>query len=213
MLSLDEETKSDDMGLRPQKRRNTASMLKLLGGIGDVLGDGFATPGRKEIVVVPSSLETSPSSFIDSLTADRGACSVLGGALGVSRGFPSSDTPYMVEKLRTASHPLASKAYIPGWAVTKDSLLSEDITAQECSYCAHPPATIKLLAAQSGARMAENLWYAAAQASALMVVVADRVCRPGINKTQLKTSQDVVASLRVEHLDSEAERRRLSEQY
>ncbi|CAI9273926.1 unnamed protein product [Lactuca saligna] len=111
----------------------------LLGGIGDVLGDGFATLGRKEIVVVPSSSETSSSPFIDSVTANPGACSVL-------------------------------RAYVPGWVVIKDSLLLEDIAAQEWSYYAHPPATMKLLAAQSAARMAINHQYAAAQTSTLWLL-------------------------------------------
>ncbi|CAI9281100.1 unnamed protein product [Lactuca saligna] len=97
-----------------------------------VLGDGFDMAERK-VAVVPTSSETLPSLFVDSLTADLGACSVLGGAMGVLRGFPSSDTPYMVEKIRTSSHTLASEAYVPGWAVTKDSLLSKDIAAQEWS--------------------------------------------------------------------------------
>ncbi|CAI9296456.1 unnamed protein product [Lactuca saligna] len=122
VLSSNEETEYFDVSLRPHKRRNTMSIPKFLGGIGDVLGDGFSVLGRKEIVVVLSSSKTSPSSFIDSLMAYLGACSVLRGALGVSGGSPPSDIPYMVEKMRTASHPLVSEAYVPGWAVTKYSL-------------------------------------------------------------------------------------------
>lgn len=44
VLSSDEDTESDGVGLRPRKRRNTVFVPKLLVGIGDVLGDGFATP-------------------------------------------------------------------------------------------------------------------------------------------------------------------------
>ncbi|CAI9276418.1 unnamed protein product [Lactuca saligna] len=50
----DEETESDDMGLRPHKMCNTVSVPKLHGDIRDVLGDKFPMPGQKEIVVVPS---------------------------------------------------------------------------------------------------------------------------------------------------------------
>ncbi|CAI9286898.1 unnamed protein product [Lactuca saligna] len=57
---------------------------KLLGGIGDVLDDGFSTLGQKERAVMPSSSKASPSPFVDSLTVDPDAYSVLGGALGVS---------------------------------------------------------------------------------------------------------------------------------
>ena len=98
LLSSDQETESDDVGLRPRKRRNIVYVPKLLGSIGDVLSNGFAKPGRKEIVVVPNSSEISTSLFIHSLTTDPSTCSVLGGALGMSGGIPSSDTPYMVEK-------------------------------------------------------------------------------------------------------------------
>ncbi|CAI9268916.1 unnamed protein product [Lactuca saligna] len=44
-----------------------------------------------------------------------------------------------------------------GLAVTKDSLLSEDIAAHEWSSCAHLPATMELHAGQSGTRMAGDL--------------------------------------------------------
>ncbi|CAI9300267.1 unnamed protein product [Lactuca saligna] len=213
VLSSDKETESDNVGLHPRKRQNTVFVPKLLGVIGDVLGDGFSAPGWKEIVVVPSSSKTSPSPFIDLLTTDPSVCSVLGGALGVSGGFPSSEIPYMVEKMRTTSHPVDSKAYVPGWAVTKDSLLSEDIATWEWSYYTHPSATMKLLAAQLGVHMAGDLRYAATQTSTHMVAAADRFCRHGINETQLKTSQDGVASLWGEFRYSEAECRRLSKKY
>lgn len=48
---------------------------------------------------------------------------VLGGTLGVSGDSSPSNKPYMVDEMRTASHPLASEAYVLGWVVTKDSLL------------------------------------------------------------------------------------------
>ena len=89
---------------------------------------------------------------------------------------------------------MASEAYVPGWAVSIESLLSEDTSTQEWFYRAHPLATMKFLADQSGAHMADDLRYAVAQTSALMVATTDRVCRHGINKTQLKSLQDVVAS-------------------
>lgn len=43
----DEETESDYAGLRPRKVRKTVSIAKLVGGIGDVLGDKFSVPGQK----------------------------------------------------------------------------------------------------------------------------------------------------------------------
>ncbi|CAI9290479.1 unnamed protein product [Lactuca saligna] len=62
---------------------------------------------------------------------DSSACSMLGDILGVSGGYSPSNKPYMVDEVRNASHPLASEAYVPIWVVTKDSLLLEDIAAQE----------------------------------------------------------------------------------
>ena len=45
MPSLDEDTESDDVGLRPRKVRKTVFVTKLLGGVGDVLGDKFYVHG------------------------------------------------------------------------------------------------------------------------------------------------------------------------
>ncbi|CAI9292829.1 unnamed protein product [Lactuca saligna] len=47
VLLSDEEIKSDDVGLRPRKMRNTVFVPKHLGDIRDVLGDGFLCSGRK----------------------------------------------------------------------------------------------------------------------------------------------------------------------
>lgn len=48
VLSSDEETDSNAVDLCPHKRRNTVFVAKLLGGIGDVLGDKFSVPVQKE---------------------------------------------------------------------------------------------------------------------------------------------------------------------
>ncbi|CAI9287408.1 unnamed protein product [Lactuca saligna] len=90
--------------------------------------------------------------------------------IGCAWRFSPSNIPYMVDEMRIASHPSALEAYILGWAVTKDSLLLEDIAAHEWSNCVHPPATMKLLAAQSGVHMAGDLRYAAIQTSALWLL-------------------------------------------
>ncbi|CAI9297974.1 unnamed protein product [Lactuca saligna] len=105
-----------------------------------------------------------------------------------------------------------SGSVLEGWEITRDSLLSKDINAQEWGSCAHPLATMKFLASQSSARMADDLLYLATQASALMVVVADRVFRADVNETQLKTFQGTMISIREELHDSEVERRVLLEQ-
>ncbi|CAI9298003.1 unnamed protein product [Lactuca saligna] len=133
VLSSDEETKSDDAGLRP-----------------------LFVPGQKELVVVPSSSKASPSLFTGSLSVDPGSSSMLGGAVGMLGDSSPSDNPSMGDKVKNVSHPLAFEVYAPSWAVTKDFLLSEGIIAQEWSSYAHPPATMKFLAAQSGARMADD---------------------------------------------------------
>ncbi|CAI9291376.1 unnamed protein product [Lactuca saligna] len=91
------------------------------------------------------------------LGVDPGSYFVLGGAPGMSGDSSPSDKPSMVDEVRTASSPLASEAYALGWVVTKDSLLSEYIAALEWNSRAHPPATMKLFAAQSGTRMAVDL--------------------------------------------------------
>ncbi|CAI9299374.1 unnamed protein product [Lactuca saligna] len=62
---------------------------------------------------------------------------------------------------------------------------------------------MKLLLGQSGTCMADDLWYFVAQAFALMVAVANWVCRSGIKEALLKTLPYVAASLREELCDSE----------
>ncbi|CAI9304499.1 unnamed protein product [Lactuca saligna] len=64
---------------------------------------------------------------------------------------------------------------------------------------------------QSIARVAGDVLYVAAQASALMVAAADRVFRASVNEIQLKTFQGSMESIREELHDSEAEPRVLSE--
>lgn len=43
-----EETESDDVGLRPRKVRMTVSLSRLLGSIGDVLGNKFSASVQKK---------------------------------------------------------------------------------------------------------------------------------------------------------------------
>ncbi|CAI9294432.1 unnamed protein product [Lactuca saligna] len=78
VLSSNEETESDEMGLRPDKMCNMVSIPKLLGVITDVLGDNFSVPRQKEIVVVPIFLKTSPSLFTSSPSVDPSSCYMLG---------------------------------------------------------------------------------------------------------------------------------------
>lgn len=70
---------------------------------------------------------------------------------------------------------------------------------------------MKLLASQSGARMASDLRYAAAQTFPLMVAAADWIGLLGINEAQFKTMYDVVANLKGELRDSEVDREMLFE--
>ncbi|CAI9293864.1 unnamed protein product [Lactuca saligna] len=77
--SSDEETESDDAGLRPRKIHKIVSMAKLPGGIDDVLGDKFSVPGQKERVVVSGPSVIQPSPFTSSFPIDIGSGSILGG--------------------------------------------------------------------------------------------------------------------------------------
>lgn len=129
--SSDEETKSNDSGLHPRKMHKTVSMAKLLGGIGDVLGDMFFVPGQKERVLVPSSSVTPPSPFTGSFPVDIGFVFVFGGASGTPGGSSQPEKPTTVCEGGSTSHSLSFEAYDMGRAITRNSLLSEDITARE----------------------------------------------------------------------------------
>lgn len=194
MLSLDEETEYDDMSLRPHKACNTVSLTKLVGGVRDVLGDRFSMLGQKERVLVSSYSMAPTSPLTSSLAIDPSSDFMFGDALGSFR----PEKPSSFDEMGTLSHSLSFEAYAPGWAITRDSLLSEDITAQDWSSCAHPPATVDFLEGQSNAHMADDLLYVVAQASAPMVAAADRVCHIDVNETQLKFLQGAVASIKEE---------------
>ncbi|CAI9275791.1 unnamed protein product [Lactuca saligna] len=125
----DEKAESDDAGLRPHKMHKTVSVGKLLGGIDDILGDKFFVTGQNERVAVPSSSVTPPSSFTGSFPDDFGSSSMFGGISGSLKGSYQPERPARVGEVGTTSHSLSFEAYAPGWAITKDSLLSEDITA------------------------------------------------------------------------------------
>lgn len=129
--SLDEEIKSDDAGLRSRKARRIISVARLLGDIERILGGPFSVTEQKEIVVVPSSLEASPPPFTSSPLVNLGSDSISGGAPSSPGGSFQCEKPSMVDETRTLSHSLSFEAYAPGWAIARDSLLSEDTTAQE----------------------------------------------------------------------------------
>lgn len=107
------------------------SVPKLLGGIRDVLRDSFYVPRQKERVVVLSFSMTLPSPFTGALSVDLGSDFVFGGAPGSPGGSFQSEKPSTVDEIRTSSHSLSFKAYALSWAITRDSLLSENITTQE----------------------------------------------------------------------------------
>ncbi|CAI9281465.1 unnamed protein product [Lactuca saligna] len=100
---------------------------------------------------------------------------------------------------RSVGSPLA---YALGWAITRDSLLSEDTTAQEWSRCAHPPATMSSLVGQSSDHMADDLCYATTQTSSLMVATVDQVRLADVGQGKLKVVQGALAGMRKEVRDS-----------
>ena len=79
--------------------------------------------------MVPSSSMTPPSSFTGSLSIDPDVVFVLEGALGSPGGPFQPGKPSPVGETGTSSHPLSSETYAPDWAISRDSLLSEDIVA------------------------------------------------------------------------------------
>ena len=161
-------------------------MARLLGGIGGILNDRFSVPEQKEIVVVPNSPEVSSSPFAGSPLVNLGSSSMSWGAPSSPEGSFQCEKPSLFDEIGTLSHSPSFEAYAPGWAITRDSLLLEDTTAQEWSTCAHPPTSMSSLVGQSSARMTDILCYVATHASALMVVVVDRVCLVGASQGQLK---------------------------
>ncbi|CAI9276801.1 unnamed protein product [Lactuca saligna] len=108
--------------------QKVVSMAKLLGGIGDFLGEKLSVPRHEEIVVVPSSSVTPPSPFTDSLSVDLGSSSMFRSALGSPVVFSQPEKSSGFDKLRTTSPSLPFEAYPPCWAITRDSLLSEVVT-------------------------------------------------------------------------------------
>ncbi|CAI9265796.1 unnamed protein product [Lactuca saligna] len=123
------ETESNDVGLHPRKARRTVFVARILGGIGVILGNQFS--GQKEVVVVPNSLNESPSPFFGSSLVNPSSGSIIGGALCSPGGSFWREKPSLVNETRTSSHTLSFMTYTLGWAITRDSLLLEDATAEE----------------------------------------------------------------------------------
>ncbi|CAI9270839.1 unnamed protein product [Lactuca saligna] len=155
--SSDEETESDDAGLHPRKACRTVSVAMLLGDIGGILNGKFYVHGLEEVVVVPSFLESSSSPSAGSPLVNHGYGSMFGVASSSPRGSFQREKPSLIDETGTSSHSLSFEAYAPGWAVTRDSLLSEDPTAQDWSRCDHPSAMMSVLVGQSSARMVGDL--------------------------------------------------------
>ncbi|CAI9293611.1 unnamed protein product [Lactuca saligna] len=87
---------------------------------------------------------------------------------------------------RSAGSPLVNPGLCSGWLITRNSLLSEDTTAQEWSRCVCPPVTMSSLVGKPSACMADDLCYTTAHTSVLMVVAAERVRLAGASQGQLK---------------------------
>lgn len=98
----------------------------------------------------------------------------------------------------TAPNSSRSEANAPRWAITRQSLLSDDTNAQEWSAYAHSPVTMTFLAQKYGAQVVGDLRFTAAQASALMVVAADRVCRIGVTDAWLRPLRNIIVNLKEE---------------
>ena len=81
--------------------------------------------------MVPSSPEASPSPSVGSPLVNPGSGSISGGAPSSHRGSFQCEKPSLVDETGTSFHSLSFEAYVPSWAVTRDSLLSEDATTQE----------------------------------------------------------------------------------
>lgn len=97
--SLDEDTESDDAGLRPLKALRIVPVARLIGGIRGILGSKFIVPEQKESVVVPDSSMTPPSSFAGSLSVDPNSVLILEGARGSSGGSFQPGKPSPVGRL------------------------------------------------------------------------------------------------------------------
>ncbi|CAI9285520.1 unnamed protein product [Lactuca saligna] len=128
-------------------------------------------------MVVPGSSITPPSPLTCALSTGLGSNSMFGSMLGFCGSSSRPKRSPVVGKRGTAPHSSLFKPYIPSWAITRESLQSEDTTTKEWRESAHPPSTMEFLMGQLGARVADNLRYAAAQASILLVAVANLICR------------------------------------
>ena len=91
--SLNEETESNDVCLRPRKVRMTVSMSGLLGRMGDVLGNKFSASVQKNKVAIPDSATSPPPTFAIVSPIDLRSDSTFGSALGSPGGSIRSKKP------------------------------------------------------------------------------------------------------------------------
>ncbi|CAI9260213.1 unnamed protein product [Lactuca saligna] len=107
VLSSDEETESDDAGLRPRKARRIVYVARLLGDTGGILGGQFSVPEKKEVVLVPSSPKASPSPSTSSPMVSPGFGSM-------SQGASSSPGDTTAQEWSRCNHPPAMMSSLAG---------------------------------------------------------------------------------------------------
>ncbi|CAI9279939.1 unnamed protein product [Lactuca saligna] len=112
----------------------------------------------REVVVVPSSPGATPSQFAGSSLVNLGPCFVAGGAWSSPGVSIQRENPSLINETWTLSHSPSFEAYTPGWVITRDSLLSEDTTTKDWSWCAHPLAKIGSIVVQLSVGMAGDLF-------------------------------------------------------
>lgn len=114
------------MGLHPRKVHRIVSMVWLLGSTGDVLDKNFAAFMQKDNVVIPDSTMSPPPLFTTAFLIDLSFDSTFESALDSPGGSIQPKKPLVEGEIGTAHRSSSSKAYVPGWEITGDSLLSDD---------------------------------------------------------------------------------------
>ena len=114
----------------------------------------------------------------------------------------------------SASTPMAAPTiYVPGWGITRESLLSQHATTYDWGCHAFPPATIEALALLSNSHLSNNLLCAAVQVGPYVTVTVSSLRQGSSSSSELASVKVEQDELRARFLELGGRKRSFEKRY